>query len=124
MNEITVYVYKPADRTTYLCEWTDPVTGKRRRKSTGTAPKRDADRFAGKLEDDLQAGRFKDTLRISWAESKDRYDQEVLTGKAEATAKKVFPVFSAVERHINPATLAALDAGQISKLASGLRKEK
>ena len=56
MNEIRVTTMRRDGRKYFEAQWNDPVTGKRKRVSTKKTVKRDADRFAAKLEVDLQAG--------------------------------------------------------------------
>ena len=99
MNEIRVTVYRPASKKFFQCQWIDPVTGRKRTKSTGTNIRRDAERFAGSLQQQLEEGTFQDCSRITWVECRERYEQEVLPGRAKKTDEKVRSVFNQVENH-------------------------
>lgn len=44
MKRINVIVFKPADRSFFHAQWIDPVTGKKKTRSTGKSVKRDAER--------------------------------------------------------------------------------
>lgn len=104
-----------------MAEWKDPLTGKLKRKSTGEKARREAERFAARLEKELNEGRQAD-YRTTWQEFCDRYETEVAAFKSKSTQTKVRGVFSAVERHIAPKYLRVVDAGQISRFAAKLRE--
>jgi hypothetical protein len=46
-----VITYRLKSRKYFTAQWDDPITGERRYKSTKTAIKRDAERFAARLVD-------------------------------------------------------------------------
>ncbi|MDP6506035.1 MAG: hypothetical protein QF886_20595, partial [Planctomycetota bacterium] len=48
--------FRPAGRKFYVSQWTDPVSGKLKTKSTKCRLKKDADRFAGDLAAQLREG--------------------------------------------------------------------
>lgn len=104
------------------CQWKDPVTNRLKTKSTGTKKERDAQKFAGALEADLNAGRHNDIDSVAWETLADRYESEALPGLAGATALKWAATRNAVEEIIDPKYAIALDASQISLLQAGLRK--
>ena len=76
MSDIKISLFKPAGRKFFQAEWTDPKTGKTRRKSTGTPIKRDADRFCGRLAKEIEAGEKPFTARVTWKEFRQRYMNE------------------------------------------------
>ena len=135
--EIPVYVFKRDDRTNYVCQWTDPITGTLKQKSAGTANRRDADRVAGQLQAKLEAGEDIDPKRIEWSKVivnketgertpvglADRYVAEYLTGKAEKTQRKFNAIRVHVDRLINPQYANALTSPKISWLQGKLREE-
>lgn len=123
MADISVSIIKMDGRKIYYARWIDPTTNRRKTKSTGTTIKRDAERFAGILEKELQAGTFRDCARITWQDFRERYESEVLPGKAEKTRDKIAATFNTVERIINPGKLVALTAAQIGRLVEQLREE-
>jgi integrase len=106
-----------------VARYKNPLTGKYETRSTGTRKKKEAERFAAKWESELQDGRYKAPSKVSWAEFRIRYEDEVLPGRAVKTGEKVAATFNAVERIVNPAKLATMNAERISYLQSKLREE-
>lgn len=121
---ISVCVFRPDGREFYQAQWKDPVTGKKKTKSTGKATKREAERVAAVIEKDLNEGTFKHPSTILWSEFRSRYETEVLPGLAVKTQSKVDTVLNSVERYINPARLVSMDTEQISKWVKLMRVDK
>jgi hypothetical protein len=119
-HEIKVHVVNYGRKNFYM-RYLDSVTGKQVPRSTGTSKRKEADRVAAKWEHDLQEGRYQSPSKIGWAEFRIQYEDEVLPGLAEKTAGKVYAMFNAIERILNPQKLAALTADRISYLQSKLR---
>ena len=59
MHDVKVWVIKRTGRDTLQAVWDDPIPGKRKSKSTGTNKRRDAERFAAKLEKELREGQHR-----------------------------------------------------------------
>lgn len=119
-HEIKVQVVNYG-RANLMLRYTDPVTGKHVSRSAGTAVKKDAEREAGKWEAELREGRYKPPTRVTWKEFRKRYEDEVVAGLADKTAKKSAAVFNAVEKHINPARATSMTAEQISVFQRKMR---
>ena len=124
MNEIKVHVVDYG-RKYFQMRYVDPLTGRQRTRSTRVprSRRREAERVAAKWEHDLREGRYKELSKISWAEFRDRYEQEALAAKAPATAVKVSGTFNAVERILQAERLAAITSDQISRFQKQLRDE-
>lgn len=118
-----VYLMLRNQRKNYECQWTDPVTGRLKTKSTNTPRRREAERIAGALEAQINAGEFDDTPRTTWDTAADRYESEVLTSRAVKTLHKFRATRKAVRRIIDPKFIRSMSATQISKFQSGLREE-
>lgn len=103
------------------CQWIDPVTGKLKTKSTGTKQRRKAERFAGELQADLNAGRINDTANTLWETVVERYETEVLASLAAKTAAKFRGTRKAIREIIDPKFAVALSASQISIFQTKLR---
>lgn len=116
-----VTVFKQKGRPHLVAEWRDPLTGKLKRKSTGEKVRREAERFAARLEKELNEGRQAD-YRTTWPEFRDRYESEVAAFKSKGTQTKVQGTFNAVEKHIGPKYLRAVDTSAISKFSAKLRE--
>lgn len=119
---MNISVFKPAGRKNYVCQWVDPVTGRKVTKSAGTNIKRDAERFAGNLQKELDNGTYHKDLRMTWEAFRDRFEQEYLSGSPESTADRYATVLNAVERHINPKLLASLNEATLSRFQAKCRE--
>ena len=123
MEQISVTVFRPKGRKYYQAQWVDPITGRKKTRSTGANIKRDAERFAGKLQSELNSGTYHGKLKTKWKEFRERYESEVVPGMAKRTGEKVRAAFRAVERIVNPKMLATVNSEQISRFTAELRRE-
>lgn len=119
---VHVRLIKPSDRRFFQCRWTDPVTGRLKTTSTQTANRREAERFAGRLEDELNAGTYKAPSRMTWAEAREKFERS-RRSKAKKTQLKTQSMFNAVERIIDPERVAALTGPKIADYAAALEDE-
>lgn len=123
MASIKVNVIKRDNSDNYYARWVDPVTFRERRKSTKTKIKRDAERFALRLEKEINEGSYYDQSKTKWSDFKERYKTEVFPGFAEESVNKANLTFRHVEAIINPNLLIQVDADAISKLVKELREK-
>lgn len=123
MSAISVSVIKRPNSHNYYVRWTDPITFRERRRSTKTRIKRDAERYALKLEKELNQGTHYDLCKISWQEFRIRYETEVVPGLAQRTSEKVSVVFNAVQKIVKPKLLLQVDSNAISKMVKHYRKK-
>ncbi len=123
-NQIKVIVVKYPDRRYLMMRYIDPITGKRRARSTGTTVRREADRIAAKWEQQLQEGRYQPPQRISWADFREQYETEKLSSLAESTQRTAVTALNHLERVINPDRLAKLTSAVMSQFQAKLREEK
>ena len=105
MEEIGVTVVKFGDRKNLQMQYKDPITGKKKTRSTGESNRRKAERVAAKWEAELREGRYKPASKISWAEFRQRYEDEVLVSLAENTDRIVGTVFNSIELILTPQRL-------------------
>ena len=54
----------------------DPVSGRKKAKSSSTTDWREAERLAGELEKELRAGRYAPASKVTWADFRKRYEAE------------------------------------------------
>ncbi len=123
-DEIKVSVVKYPDRVNLVLRYIDPMTGKFKTKSAKTTNHREAQKAAGKWQAELREGRYHAPNRLTWAEFRSRYEDEVLASLAESTDKKVTCVFNAIEKLLSPSKLTDLTAARLSYLQSKLRDAK
>jgi len=65
----------------------DPVSGKKVAKSSGTTDWRTAERLAGELQKELEAGRYAPPSKITWQQFRDRYKAEHLASLRPKTVQ-------------------------------------
>ena len=114
MEHIKVSVVEFGDRKFYMMQWQDPVSGRKKSRSTKverTGRKRErieAERVAGKFESQLREGRFRETTKLTWAEFRERYDVEKLASLSRHSQQAADAAFNHIERLINPKLLSSL----------------
>ncbi len=123
MEDIKVTVVRFSGRTNLMLRYIDPITGKQKHKSASVTTKRDAERAAAKWEAELREGRYCGS-RITWADFRKRYEDEVLASLAVNTDAKCGGVFNAIEKHIGPKRLRDLTAERLSGFQAKLREAK
>lgn len=107
----------------YVLRWLDSKTGKQRQKSSRTTKRREADRLADELHNQLAAGRKPDDARMLWTDFCERFETEHLAGLS-ASSRCVFR--SAKRRLIalcNPARLLDVDGDCLSQFTRLMREE-
>ncbi len=122
MSEIHVTVCKWAEGRPLMLRWTDPISGKRKTKSTGTTSQRKAERLAGELEGKLRAGSTMLPSRITWREFREKYDDEKLAGLARDTREAYNVALDHVSRVLAPDRLCRLSSQAMSGFVASLRK--
>lgn len=123
MKAVKVIIVKRSNSNNYYARWTDPVNLRECRKSTGTAIKRDAERFALRLEKEINEGGYYNPQKAKWQDFKERYETEVLPGFADTSAEKAKVVFRQVDEYIKPNLLIQIDANAISKMVKDMRED-
>jgi hypothetical protein len=113
-EDIKVHVVSYGRKYLYM-RYIDPVTETAVARSTRETRRREAEKVAAKWEAELQEGRYKSPLKVSWVEFRHRYEDEVLPSLAHKTGAKVDATFNAVARILNPQKLAGLTADRISR---------
>jgi len=122
-DEIRVTVCKYPDRANLVLRFIDPVTGRQKTKSAGTADEGEATKAAGKWEDELRSGRYEAPSRLTWADFRRRYEDEKLTTLAEKTRWTATIAMRHLERVLDPDKLAKLTTANLSRFQSKLRAE-
>jgi len=110
--KIKVIIYRLKSRKFFTAQWNDPITGKRKYKSTGTIIKREAERFAARLEDDIRENAAK-PVDADWGLLRQRYEDEHLSRKSDSTFSKTCTAMDAVERIVNPKSAGSFREPQI-----------
>lgn len=119
---VKVHVIYQKGRNLYL-RYVDPETGKQHTRTSGTSDSRLAERKAGEWEREVNEGKFAAEGNTSWAEFRKRYEDQVLSGLAESTAKKSRTVLSRLEKFAKPKRVSAVNFSVIQKFLADLRKK-
>lgn len=120
---IRVRLVDPSSRRFFLCRWKDPVTGRIKTRSTETTVRREAERFAGRLEDELNAGLYKSPKKTTWVEGREKFTRS-RRSKAKKTQQKTTSMFNAVERLVSPQLIQSMTASVISGFSNALYDER
>jgi len=121
-DEIKVTVCSWGDDRALMLRWTDPVSGRRKTKSAGTTDEGAAERKAGELEKQLQAGVVLPT-KITWEEFRRRFQDEKLAGMAHGTQRAYKSALDHVNRTLDPDRLCKMTAQAVGTLTGKLRNE-
>ena len=122
-KRIRVYVVKMKDRQTLSAQWKDPDTGRLKRRSTGSRRRREAERFAAKIEDELNAGRYCSGA-ITWQAFRRRYEKEKFPEFSKKSRSQWSTIVTHVEAAFDPDYLDDIDAPGIEKLKNYLRTKE
>lgn len=123
MSRIRVTTIHRTGRKFIECQWVDPITQLKKTRSTGTANRREADRFAARLEDQLNSDGLAEPSRTTWEQLWGRYDGDVLKPLAKKTRNKVRTAANALVRILNPKFAGSLTTDILVKFQSTLRSE-
>ena len=130
MDNIKVKVVEFGDRQHYQMQFVDPLTRKKKTRSTGVLrdgskkARAEAEKAAGKWESELHEGRYHARGKISWAEFRERYEAEKAPSLADGTAVQTQTVMNQIEELINPQRLADLTPDLLSVFQAQLRSQK
>jgi integrase len=117
---IRVHIQTDASRRGLVLSWTEPLSGRRRRKFLDTTSRREAERAAVKLEAQLMAEGAVDG--ISWTKFRERFAREHLATKRESTAENFDYAMSRFERDIgSPKSIREITSSVLSRWAASLR---
>ncbi len=104
--------------------WFDPVSGKKKAKSSGTTDWREAERLAGELEKELLEGRYAPPSKITWADFRQRYTSERLASLSSSAQRSAASAFNHLERILSPDRLCKLTTAAMSRFIAKLREER
>jgi len=123
MDEIPVKVNSYGPGRPLSLVYFDPTSGKKKAKSSGTTDWREAERLAGELEKSLAQGAPSVPSRLTWADFRQRYEQEKLASLARGTGNQAHGAFAHLERILNPDRVVKLTASALSRFQAELRRE-
>jgi hypothetical protein len=96
---------------------------RKRTRSAKTTRRREAERVAARIEADLAAGKMATAGKITWADFRERYESDYVSGLADRTEQTICSILGIVERISNPQKLTDMTAARISAFQAKLRNE-
>lgn len=123
MRKIKVRVIKMTGRSSLVAEWRDPLSGKLKRRATGEKQRREAERFAVRLEKQLNDGDYIEQA-TTWDDFRETYEAAHRDKWAKNTKTKVSSVFSTVERILKPRFVQAIDSAAVVRFVAQLAKDR
>jgi hypothetical protein len=122
-QDIKVLVVRYKDRPHFTMRYVDPTTGRQCARSTGTNVRREAERIAGKWEDELHSGKYQPPAKIDWATFRERYESEKGASLAENSLSAAVSAFNHLERVSTPQKLSSINSSILSQFQAKLREE-
>jgi integrase len=128
-DDLRVHVRGPADRTFWMLQWKDPVTGLTKSRSSqvrrigANGGRTEAVRAAARLQADLECGLSPGGGRMSWEAFRERYETEHMPSLKAESAAKIQVIFGLVDRILHAKRLIDVGERQLSHLAAALRTE-
>ena len=101
MDDINVIVVDRGRKYLYL-RYTDPVTGQKLEKSSGTAKKREAIKAAGEWQAELRSGKRKNNSQMPWSEFREDFFENYIDHLSSGYGDNVSATFNVVEDTMNP----------------------
>jgi len=122
-DEIVVKVNSYGGNRPLGLVWFDPVSGRKKAKSAGTNDWREAERRAGELQKELRLGRYAAPSKLTWADFRQRYEQEKGPALSPKTQAAFRTAANHLERVLNPDRLCKLTPAVLSHFQAKLRAE-
>lgn len=119
---VTTYLMNRPGRNIEV-QWTDPVTGKLKTRSTGTTRPKEAVIFQVRLEDEINAEFGDEVTNELWSVVANRYEEEILSSRSDNTLKKFKGTRRKLETIIDPQYVKTLNNKRIANFARGLRAQ-
>jgi integrase len=122
-DEVVVKVHSYGSGRSLSLVYFDPVSGRKKAKSSSTTNWREAERAAKDLQDKLRAGADVSPNRITWTTFRERYAAEVLANLSASYQSSASSALNHMERILNPDRLARVTTEAVSRFVTALRKE-
>jgi integrase len=122
-DEIKVHVVDYGPERNLMLRYRCPVTGKHIAKSAGTRNRKEADREAGKWEDQLRDGRYQKPSKMTWEAFRDYYSANALPALADSSASTYETTLNVFERICGPRKLADVSTTRVTAFVTELRTQ-
>lgn len=123
-NGISVWVTRVKGRKNFILQYFDPVTNKRKSVTSTTQDEDAAQIEAGILEEKLNSGTFTPTIKTSWKQFREIYENDKLAGDSDKNRSKACTVFDLFETVVSPKSVDAINERTITAFTTAMRKKK
>jgi integrase len=123
-RRVVVWVQHFADRPHLMLQWHDPVSGKRRSESAGTADPDEAETRRADKEYELNHGLHVDSARMSWERFREVFETEYVAPLRENTRLNYTATLDVFEELCNPRRIDLITTRTVSAFAASLRTLK
>lgn len=120
---ITVCLMRRQGRSFWECQWTDPVTGRKRTRSTGTALRKKAEQFRARLEVDLECDPAK-VKAATWEQFVTALCLENLDHRSASHRRRVLVALRLFEKAVRPSSVSVVGDDQIADFTAWVRRQK
>ncbi len=120
--EIKVHLLKRPGRRNYMMRYLDPLTNKHVSKSAGTPNLRDAQKEAGKWEEEVMSGGYVPTGKWKWGDFRQYYSVNGLAGVADTSAASYETTLNQFEKLTSPQWLADVTTDRVMAFVAKLRE--
>src|SRR5688500_3429751 len=110
---IRVCLMLRSGRDQFECQWVDPVTEKKKTRTTGTANRVAAERFRTTLEADLNSGRDGTVAKATWAEFEEAYRVGKVNRMKPGSRQSINATLNHIRKIVNPARPTSLGPAQV-----------
>src|SRR5262249_43523365 len=117
-KRVVVWVSRFKDRKALMLQWHDPITGKCRSRSAGTADKKEAEKARADLEYELNHGKYQEASRMTWERFRELFEDEYVANKRENTRKAYTDTLDSFEEICGPARLRSINERLVSRFAA------
>ena len=123
-DEIKVHVVQRKNRNTLYLRYTDPVTGQRFERSSGTRIQRDAQKAAGRWQAELNSGEVIRTSAIRWTDFKDEFEDIYLSAVSEGYANNVRCTLNVIDETLKPDRLSRISSKWLTRFRNKVRNTR
>jgi len=122
-DEIRVTVASYGAGRNLMMTYRDPITGKKVAKTAGTTDRSKALMEAGKWQDELNSGRYQPPSRLTWAQFRERFEEEKLAPMPRSTQEAYRAALGRFERLVGADRMVKVTARAMSRFQAEARKE-
>jgi len=121
-KRINVWVQRFKDRPTLQRQWIDPVTNRRKTRSTETTNENEAEGQRKDLEYELNHGLYQETVQMPWATFRQLFEEEYVAGTRKNTRRNFQDTLDLFERLCTVGRINSITERTLSTFVAAMRK--